>query len=569
MLVPVTDIDPPAENVRRIAASLDDDEQLSRSISALGVLSPLLVIAQTATPPDAQRYRIVDGERRWRLARAVGVRLIEVIEAPRADEKWTSAAAAAANMCRSEMHPVDRWRIMARLQAQGYTLAAASAALGLPERAGKRLDRLSRLHPDVLAYLERGDWPNDRDLGVIASAPPAAQAAALADKQSRHADGPNKGCVTWWKVSQALNTTRIPASRAIFARDADTPLARAVTWCEDLFAEPGAGEEWYTADAPAFLAAQHEALAQKIAAPPKGIKYATAKLDQYGRAKPPKGWQIEEHVDPDKPKRGRMVLFAIEEKGFRAGMLLRFVAKPKAGTKPAPEDETAPKGKATTKTARPAVLPDEPPEDDVAGADEATDAPPPPLAPEPPAGITKAGLSMIAAAKTAALRARLDGPLTAAQALAGLLLLLTAPNVIVQGAEEDVRDLRERLVAPDGSLDSHLGTAELIGVAQDALRRCLSVAGPDVAYPRTDSGEVAEWLGHALDAADHLPRLDTAEFLATVSGDVLRAIATEHGHKPATKVAALRQQLIGHLPDWRPAAAQFGAPGPKPRKEGA
>ena len=63
--------------------------------------------------------------------------------------------------------------------------------------------------------------------------------------------------------------------------------------------------------------------------------------------------------------------------------------------------------------------------------------------------------------------------------------------------------------------------------------------------------------------------MDTERFLATVSGDILRKIAVEHGHKPRGSVAELRRQLAGHLPDWRPAAAQFGAPGPKVRRNAA
>ena len=555
MLIPLSAIDPPHENVRRLPASVDDDASLRTSIASLGVLQPVLVVRV------GDRYQVVDGERRARLAADVGLLEIAAEIAPRADEGWTAAAAAAANMCRAEMNPVDRWRIMARLQRLGYTLPAASAALGLTDRVGKRLDRLSKLCPEMLAILERGDWPDDRELGVIASASPEKQAAALAGPYVREAHGPTAGCLNWYRVTAALEEVRIPISRAIFDVTAGD-----VAWTEDLFAEPGSGEEEFTTDVAGFMAAQKAAMKQKITAPPKGVKYALGKMDNWGHIKPPADVEVEHGADPDKPKKGRTVLWGVDEKGGAPGKIVRIVVKPKAAAKgkPAP-DAAAIEGAADAAEDR--IRRDTETDDDDPDAEEQDDTPLPAL--EPPAGITKTGLAMIAEAKTAALRARLSQPLSVGDALAGLVLLLTAPNVTVGGIDraehpDGLRDLRERLVYPTGHIDTgDLGT--LINIAADALRRCLSVARPDAekSYNRPDAGEVAEWLGHNLVAGDELPRFDTEEFLATISADILRKIAIEHGHKPATKAADLRRQLVGHLPDWRPAAAQFGAPGPK------
>ena len=546
MLIPLAAIDPAPDNVRRIAASLDDDEALQKSIASMGVLQPILVIRQ------GERYRLIDGERRARLAAQVGLLEIAAEIAPRADEGWATAAAAAANMVRAEMHPVDRWRIMARLQQQGYTLPAASAALGLTERAGKRLDRLSKLHPDIIAHLERGDWPEDDELAVIANSDPGRQAAALANPRALIQAGPSKGCANWHAVAVELREVRIPISRAIF----DTAVNLTVDWREDLFAEPGSGEEEFTTDSAAFLAAQKAALATKIATPPKGVKFEAAKTDQHGAIKIPAGMERDFDGSPDKPKRGRTVLFSIDEKGGAFGKVTSIVIKPKPGKKAEtpPEDDTDPE------------------------VDDAHDhaEPEEPAAPaEPPAGITKFGLTMIAEAKTQALRTRLAQQMTANEVIAGLVLLLTAPNVSVRGVDYDINqgrldDLRLRLVLPTGFIYTNDGAA-LVDIGAEALRRCLSVAKPDAekASHRVDSGEVAEWLGHNLVAGDELPRFDTPEFLETISAGILRKIAIEHGHKPAAQAADLRRQLAGHLPDWRPAAAQFGAPGPKVgRREG-
>lgn len=101
MNIDINAIDPPPGNVRRIAASIDDDAALQASIASPGVPQPILVIR------NGKRFTLVDGERRWKAARAAGPGEISAEMAPRLDLGWA---------------------------------AAASAALGLTEQAGKRLD---------------------------------------------------------------------------------------------------------------------------------------------------------------------------------------------------------------------------------------------------------------------------------------------------------------------------------------------------------------------------------------------------------------------------------------------
>ena len=77
---------------------------------------------------------------------------------------------------------------------------------------------------------------------------------------------------------------------------------------------------------------------------------------------------------------------------------------------------------------------------------------------------------------------------------------------------------------------------------------------------RRSRAQAAEWIGAITNALDHMPRLDTEPFLATVSGHVLKAEARRQGIK-LTAVTAIRDALTDALPDWKP---QFGMPGPKP-----
>jgi ParB family chromosome partitioning protein len=542
-------IDQPAENVRRIAASDSDDQALARSITALGVLQPILV------QPIGDRYRLVDGARRLRAASRAGLSEIPAAFAVAAEAGWTTAAASAANMVRAAMAPLDQWRAMKRLQEQGYTLPGASAALGMTERSGKRLDRLSRLHPDVLAALEVGEWPDDDELAVVAMAPPERQAEAL--KTANHGSH-----IDWWRMREACTDKTVPASRAIF--DIATS---GLDFEEDLFA-PADEQESYTRDRAGFMQAQRAALEERIKHPPKGVTYRLAETTKTGMVKDPPGAEREWSGDPTKPKRGRIVVWEILE-GHNFGDVRGYVYNvPKVG-----------------KPASAASTPEEPSEDDpdIDMTDDEIDAREDAelaarAAAPKPLGITKAGEAIIAAMKTDALRASLRNATTRppARELAPLLVLLltSAPNVTVRGAEEPedavagptLDGLAPYLVNPAGdALDNDVSVANIEEVVAETLARCLSCATPDVERNgyRKDAGQVAEWIGRFVDASANLGRFDTPDFLATCSAAVLREAAASAGIKPVAKVTELRAQLAGKLPDWRPAAAAFGAPGPR------
>ncbi|CAH2603712.1 ParB domain-containing protein [Rhodovastum atsumiense] len=542
MKIALDQIDPPLDNVRRIPATTEADTALRTSIATLGILQPLLVV------PAGDRYRIVDGERRRAQGVAAGLAEAPVAILAEAEDGFVSAASAAANMVRAEMSPLDQWRVMTRLQQEGYTLPAAAAALGLNEWEGRKLDRLSRLHPDLLAEMAHGNWPNHRQLARIAMAPLERQAAAL--KKARSRSGPNRGCIDWWALAQACSERRIPASRAIFPIETS-----GVVFEEDLFA-PAYEPESYTDDAVGFMRMQKKALEARILCPPKGVTYQLAEHTKTGSLKLPKGGEIEYQADPMQPKRGRLVLWGIDEGqsyGKVTGTVVKLVKPEKAKAAPAKDAPT--EGVETG--------------NEDADRDDASDAP---ATAEPePVGITKAGLQMVAAAKTAALQAALRDRDTRPplEEMAPLLaLVLTAPNVSLRGIDEpgQFEQLVHGLVSPAGHVTPGVMPRQAIeDIVAEALALCLSAEPPDATRRsyRGDSGVVAEWIGHFLDADAKLDRFDTEPFLVTCSAAVLREAAKAAGIRPAAKVGELRAQLVDKLPNWRPSAAAFGAPGPK------
>ncbi|MDE2102105.1 MAG: hypothetical protein KGL39_32970, partial [Patescibacteria group bacterium] len=458
-----------------------------------------------------------------------------------------TAAAAAANMVRTAMPPLDQWRAMKQLRDDGYTIEHAATCLGLSVRLAQRLEKLGRLHPDMLALIEELGMPADSELAEIANAPPETQAQAIKTCRGKRASQ----ALNWHNIVTGCLVTRIPRRLAAFDVD-----SAGVVFEEDLFAEPGDEDAIATTNVAGFLAAQRSAM-ERLIAEGKG-KIVAGRVEASGALQPPKGFTLVT-TQPRKLKAGEVAVVGVVEKGYHLGSLERVIAtraaepagkkgNAKSAPDPAPEnaaseaEEEAPKRRqrAGAKPAAPAEA--DAPEEGVR---------------EP---ITAQGRALLARAATEALRQHLRATAagrSAAELLGMLLLALGARQVAVKAEQGwgsvEMRDLARHLVPTEGAAGLHLdGVLDLAG---EALARIVRV-WPEELDP------AVEWIGHAAGADAALPRFDTPDFLAHVSGAELRRLATEARLKPAKSVAGLREQLAGALPTWRPVS--FGAPGPTP-----
>lgn len=528
--IPLDLITVPETNVRRTPASAAADDGLQRSINALGLLTPILL-----RPLGNDGYVVVAGRRRLAACRALGFAQIEAHIDRTLREDRDALAATAENMARAEMPPVDQWRAMAQLLDGGWTIPAAAAALGLDERHARKLAKLGSCHESVLAAIDAFGMPEARHLAIIASAPPEKQANAVQAAQRTGFQ------FDWYRVSGGCEVQRIPSSRAIF--DIATS---GVVFEEDLFAPADAAAT--TTDVAGFMAAQNAAIAERIEALRKaGRNGGIAKYAGYV-VQIPKGY-VDSGGDADKPKRNETVLFALATESFNFGELKTRVVKKAAAAK---QEQPAPKA---------GERDDDPPSRAPSGGhvEPAEETPPP----EPVTNVpfTRDGRLQIARAKTAAIAARLretHATLPHDELLALLVLALGCSMVRISNHDHEgvgFADLAARLVPPAG-VAAGLVASEAAACAAEAIARLAQ-------WPtNTDIGDdAAEWIGHHIAAELSLPRFDTPQFLAEVTGDELRRIAFAAGLPNKGTVKALRAQLAGHLPDWRPCA--FGAPGPK------
>ena len=131
-------------------ASLDE---LAASITAQGVMQPILVRAIDSTP-GAERYEIVAGERRWRAAQRAGLAEVPVLVRKIADEQ-ALAMALIENIQRENLNPLEEAQGLQRLIDEfGLSHQQAAEAVGRSRPATSNLLRLLELPPAIRALLE-------------------------------------------------------------------------------------------------------------------------------------------------------------------------------------------------------------------------------------------------------------------------------------------------------------------------------------------------------------------------------------------------------------------------------
>ncbi len=129
-MVPLSRIEPDPDQPRQ---QLEDLEELAASISAKGVLEPILarpLPAGEAAEARQGRYRIISGERRFRAAQRAGVSEIPLIEMD-VSRSEALEIALVENLQRVDLTPFEEADgLSALVEHHGYTHEQIAAALG-------------------------------------------------------------------------------------------------------------------------------------------------------------------------------------------------------------------------------------------------------------------------------------------------------------------------------------------------------------------------------------------------------------------------------------------------------
>ena len=150
------DIDRLSPNELQPRMQFDDEklEELARSITAKGIIQPILV-----RPVGAGAYRIIAGERRWRAAQRAGLLKVPVVvrEVAEGSDQQLLELALIENVQRENLNPVDEAIAYQRLADQfSLTQEQIAAAVGKDRSSVANFIRLLKLPEEVRADLAAG-----------------------------------------------------------------------------------------------------------------------------------------------------------------------------------------------------------------------------------------------------------------------------------------------------------------------------------------------------------------------------------------------------------------------------
>ena len=150
------DIDRLSPNELQPRMQFDDEklEELARSITAKGIIQPILV-----RPVGGGAYRIIAGERRWRAAQRAGLLKVPVVvrEVAEGSDQQLLELALIENVQRENLNPVDEAIAYQRLADQfSLTQEQIAAAVGKDRSSVANFIRLLKLPEEVRADLASG-----------------------------------------------------------------------------------------------------------------------------------------------------------------------------------------------------------------------------------------------------------------------------------------------------------------------------------------------------------------------------------------------------------------------------
>ena len=130
--------------------------ELAESIKAQGIMQPILV-RQLHDGPNAGKYEIIAGERRFRASRLAGLDAVPVLERDVPNEA-AAAMALIENIQREDLNPLEEAQGLQRLIKEfGLTHESAAQAVGRSRSAASNLLRLLNLADPVQSMLMAGD----------------------------------------------------------------------------------------------------------------------------------------------------------------------------------------------------------------------------------------------------------------------------------------------------------------------------------------------------------------------------------------------------------------------------
>jgi ParB family transcriptional regulator, chromosome partitioning protein len=136
---------------------------LADSVKSQGLLQPVVL-----RPRTEGGWELIAGERRWRAAKAAGLKTVPAL-IREADDRDTLLLSLVENVAREQLSPVEEARAYALLVDEfGLTLAQIGERVGKAKPTISNRIRLLELPEDVLWMLARGDFTERHARAVLA-----------------------------------------------------------------------------------------------------------------------------------------------------------------------------------------------------------------------------------------------------------------------------------------------------------------------------------------------------------------------------------------------------------------
>ena len=153
-------------------------DELANSISAQGVVQPIVARPLTGSGNGAARYEIIAGERRWRAAQLAGLTEIPAVVRDIEDDA-AIAMALIENIQREDLNPLEEAKALDRLVFEfDLTHQEAADAVGRSRAAVSNLLRLLELADKVKPMLEARELEMGHARALLALSNPSQQYSA-------------------------------------------------------------------------------------------------------------------------------------------------------------------------------------------------------------------------------------------------------------------------------------------------------------------------------------------------------------------------------------------------------
>lgn len=135
----------------------DELQELAASIREMGLIQPLIVQLAPTEPGQAERYRLITGERRWRAARMAGLTSVPVVVKDATPQEMLELALVE-NIQRADLNPLEEAAAYQQLADEfGLTQDKIAERVGRSRTSVANTIRLLRLPEEVRAGLLNGD----------------------------------------------------------------------------------------------------------------------------------------------------------------------------------------------------------------------------------------------------------------------------------------------------------------------------------------------------------------------------------------------------------------------------